>query len=118
MALFILRPLVGGGYMNATPISPLRINPASGGISVADNASWTRVLTDAALLALFDGAPNQQLVLTAINTAASTVMQIISMPGASAPTTEIGDWIPPASKDWFTIDRSTVSLWFRVAAIT
>lgn len=104
--------------MSATPLSPLRINPSSAGIAVADNAAWTRVLTDNALLALLNGAPNQRLVLTAINTAASTVMQIISMPGASAPTTEIGDWIPPASKDWFTIDRATVSLWFRVAAIT
>lgn len=104
--------------MSATPISPLRINPASAGIQIADNASWTRVLSDAALAVLLDNAINQRLVLTAINTSASTVMQVISMPSATAPSTEIGDWVPPASKEWFTIDRSTVSLWFRVAAIT
>lgn len=118
MALFILRPLVFGDQINSTPLSPLRINPSSAGIAVADNAAWTRVLLDAALLALLDGAPNQRLVLTAINTSTTTVMQIISMPSASAPSTEIGDWIPANAKDWFIIDRATVSLWFRVAAIT
>ncbi len=114
VALFLLRPVVGGGKMSATPIRPLRTLAA---VATADGVAWAEAIPNATIATLFDRAPDHQMVLTAVNTSATTVMQIISMPTTSAPTSEIGDWLPANSKDDFIIDRSTGSVWFRVVAI-
>ena len=115
MALFLIKPVVSGGFNDANPIGTLR---TLANTSIVDNAAWTEIFPSATLLALLGRQGNRAVNLIAINTSATTVMQVAAMPGTSAPTTEIGDWLPVNSRQEFLIDAGSQSIWFRVAAIT